>query len=69
MTDHIQRYMSMTDSDFLYHAKFYRRFSGMTKADHIANLEYISNRCKELGYTLVEGCCNNYSVVKNDIQI
>lgn len=69
MTDHIQRYMSMTDTDFLYHAKFYRRFKGMSKVDHMSNIEYINDRCKQLGYILVAGCCNNYNVVKNDIQI
>lgn len=69
MTDHIQRYMDMNDIDFIYHVKFYKRFKGMSKIIHDKNLDYIHDRCKQLGYVLVPGCCNNYSVVKNDIQI
>lgn len=64
ITEHIQRYQSMTDIEFLKHAGYYKRFKNVTKYEHTYNVDYITQRCLSLGYNFVQGCCGQYSLEK-----
>lgn len=71
-TDHINRWNSMIDNEFLSNIMYYRRFKGVSSLEHSINLDYIVKRCDRLGYDFVPGCCNKYSLIKkmnqNDLQ-
>lgn len=69
ITEHIQRYMSMADDEFIHHAQYYRRFKGVTSYEHTYNIDYITKRAQTLGYNFTAGCCNKYYLTKNDNQI
>jgi len=69
ITEHIQRFMSMTDEEFINHAQYYRRFRGVSSYEHTYNIDYITKRANTLGYNFTAGCCNKYYITKNDNQI
>jgi hypothetical protein len=69
ITEHIQRFMSMTDEEFINHAQYYRRFRGVSTYEHTYNIDYITKRAHTLGYNFTAGCCNKYYLTKNDNQI
>lgn len=60
MTEHIQRFATLNDNDFIKQVKYYRKFNNVSDIDHVKNLEYINARLQKHGLVLSSGCCKKY---------
>jgi hypothetical protein len=65
-TDHINRWNSMTDNDFLSSIIYYRRFKNVSSLEHSINLDYVVKRLNRLGYDFSPACCGKYTLTKKE---